>query len=43
MGMVLLDLQAMKSSEAEEVGPGFAASIDGSDLSILICPEGPND
>ncbi|MGK5638045.1 SapB/AmfS family lanthipeptide [Streptomyces sp. URMC 126] len=43
MEMVLLDLQAMKPFEAEEVGPDFAASIGGSGLSILLCPEDPSN
>ncbi|MGK5543300.1 SapB/AmfS family lanthipeptide [Streptomyces sp. URMC 127] len=39
MEMALLDLQAMKPSEAEELGPDFAASVENSGISILICDE----
>ncbi|MEU2516096.1 SapB/AmfS family lanthipeptide [Streptomyces syringium] len=39
MGMVLLDLQVMKPSEVEELGPDFAASFGASSISLLLCSE----
>ncbi|MCF3100507.1 SapB/AmfS family lanthipeptide [Streptomyces roseoverticillatus] len=39
--MVLLDMQVMESASTAEHGPGFGASTEPSDISVLLCgPEG---
>ncbi|MFI1182114.1 SapB/AmfS family lanthipeptide [Streptomyces sp. NPDC020799] len=41
--MILLDLQAMSPGPDEEALQHFGASVGTSDVSLLLCPEEPEE